>query len=124
MNKVQLIKIARALVVRGKGILAADESAPTIAKRFAECGIDSSPQTRRDYRELLFRSKDAMEQNISGVILFDETIRQQASDGVQLVKIIEAAGAIPGIKVDTGAKPLANYPGETITEGLDGCVSV
>lgn len=113
MNKDQLIKIAHALVVRGKGILAADESAPTIAKRFSHCGIDSSPQTRRDYRQLLFRSKDAMEQNISGVILFDETIRQQANDGVQLVKSIEAAGAIPGIKVDTGAKPLANYPGET-----------
>ncbi len=120
MNKDQLVSAARALLAPGKGILAADESAPTIAKRFAAYGIDSSPQTRRDYRELLFRSKGAIERNISGVILFDETIRQQASDGVQLVKLIEAAGVIPGIKVDIGAKPLANYPGETITEGLDG----
>ncbi|RTL85971.1 MAG: fructose-bisphosphate aldolase class I [Hyphomicrobiales bacterium] len=120
MNKDQLIRTARALVARGKGILAADESASTIAKRFSAFQIDSSPQTRRDYRELLFRSKGAIEQSISGVILFDETIRQQASDGVELVKLIEAAGALPGIKVDIGAKLLAHYPGETITEGLDG----
>jgi fructose-bisphosphate aldolase class I len=108
------------MVARGKGILAADESTPTIAKRFAVGGIESSAETRRDYRELLFRSRDAINQNISGVILFDETIRQTAVDGTPLVKLIEAAGAIPGIKVDAGTKPLAGFVGETITEGLDG----
>jgi fructose-bisphosphate aldolase, class I len=120
MNRDQLVSTARAMVARGKGILAADESTPTIAKRFAVCGIESSAETRRDYRELLFRSRDAIKQNISGVILFDETIRQTAVDGTPLVKLIEAAGAIPGIKVDAGTKPLAGFVGETITEGLDG----
>ena len=120
MNRDQLVSTARAMVARGKGILAADESTPTIAKRFAVCGIESSAETRRDYRELLFRSRNAINQNISGVILFDETIRQTAVDGTPLVKLIEAAGAIPGIKVDAGTKPLAGFVGETITEGLDG----
>ena len=95
MNRDRLVSTARAMVARGKGILAADESTPTIAKRFAVCGIESSAETRRDYRELLFRSRDAINQNISGVILFDETIRQTAVDGTPLVKLIEAAGAIP-----------------------------
>jgi fructose-bisphosphate aldolase, class I len=120
MNKDQLAKVARAMVADGKGILAADESSGTIKKRFDAIGVDSTPDTRRDYREFMFRSMDAMKNHISGVILYDETIRQKAKDGTPLVKLIEAAGSIPGIKVDQGAKPLPNFPGETITEGLDG----
>jgi fructose-bisphosphate aldolase, class I len=120
MDQDQLVQTAQAMVAAGKGILAADESSGTIAKRFAAIGIDSTEETRRDYRELLFRSQDALRQYISAVILFDETIRQSASDGTPLVRLIETAGSIPGIKVDIGAKPLANFSGETITEGLDG----
>ena len=120
MNRDQLVKTAQALVARGKGLLAADESTPTITKRFVAYEIESAVETRRDYREMLFRSEAAIRQNISGVILFDETIRQSARDGASLLKLIEAAGAIPGIKVDDGGKPLAGFPGETITEGLDG----
>ena len=110
---------ARALVAPGKGILAADESSPTIAKRFASIDVESSEENRRDYRELLFRTAGA-EEFISGVILFDETIRQQAADGTRLVEVLEKVGIIPGIKVDTGAKNLAGAANEKVTEGLDG----
>ena len=120
MNLEQLQKTAEAMVVPGKGILAADESSSTIQKRFDAIGVQSTADNRRDYRELLFRSTEAMKNYISGVILFDETIRQSAKDGTPLVKLIEQAGAIPGIKVDAGAKPLPFCPGETVTEGLDG----
>jgi fructose-bisphosphate aldolase class I len=121
MNLDALNKIATAMVAPGKGILAADESSGTIKKRFDQVKVESTADTRRDYREMLFRTERAMKENISGVILYDETIRQNAKDGTPLVKIIEAAGSIPGIKVDAGAKPLAGAkPGETITEGLDG----
>ena len=120
MNLEQLNKTADAMVRPGKGILAADESSSTIKKRFDAIGVDSTADNRRDYRELLFRSTDAMRNYISGVILFDETIRQAAKDGTPLVKIIADTGAMPGIKVDAGAKPLPFSPGETVTEGLDG----
>ncbi|HKG82898.1 MAG TPA: class I fructose-bisphosphate aldolase [Beijerinckiaceae bacterium] len=120
MNLDQLNKTAEAMTKPGKGILAADESSSTIKKRFDAIGVESTADNRRDYRELLFRSTDAMRNYISGVILFDETIRQSAKDGTPLVRIIADTGAIPGIKVDAGAKPLPFSPGETVTEGLDG----
>ncbi|HMB12251.1 class I fructose-bisphosphate aldolase [Saliniramus sp.] len=120
MNLDQLTDIAEKMVAPGKGILAADESSGTIRKRFDAINVESTEETRRDYREMLFRTDSAMKENISGVILYDETIRQKAADGTPLVKLIEAAGSIPGIKVDAGAKPLPACPGETVTEGLDG----
>ena len=120
MDKDLLAKTAQGMVARGKGILAADESSGTIKKRFDAIGVESTADTRRDYREMMFRSNEAMQKHISGVILFDETIRQKAKDGTPLVKLIEAAGSIPGIKVDAGVKPMQNYPGEVTTEGLDG----
>jgi fructose-bisphosphate aldolase class I len=120
MNLAELNKVAEAMVAPGRGILAADESSGTIQKRFDAIGVQSTADTRRDYRELLFRSADAMRNHISGVILYDETIRQKAKDGTPLVKLIEAAGSLPGIKVDKGTKPLPFCPGEVITEGLDG----
>jgi fructose-bisphosphate aldolase class I len=120
MDRKALASTAHAMVAKGKGILAADESSGTIKKRFDKISVASTEENRRDYRELLFRSADAMKNHISGVILYDETIRQKAKDGTPLVKLIEEAGSIPGIKVDSGAKPLAFCPGETITEGLDG----
>jgi fructose-bisphosphate aldolase class I len=120
MNLAELNKIAQAMVAPGRGILAADESSGTIKKRFDAIRVESTADNRRDYRELLFRSTDAMSKYISGVILYDETIRQNAKDGTPLVKIIEKAGVIPGIKVDKGTKPLPFSPGEVITEGLDG----
>ncbi len=115
-----LQQIAKAMVAPGKGILAADESSGTIKKRFDAINTESNENSRRDYREFMFRTADAMKNHISGVILFDETIRQKAADGTPLVDIIKAAGSLPGIKVDAGAKPMAGFPGETITEGLDG----
>ena len=116
----RLEDIAAAMVTAGKGILAADESSGTIKKRFDSINAESTEDNRRDYREMLFRSTEAMENHISGVILFDETLRQKAADGTPLVDIIKATGAVPGIKVDGGAKALAGHPGETVTEGLDG----
>src|ERR1700726_1818321 len=119
MNLTELNKVAEAMVAPGRGILAADESTSTIKKRFDSIGVDSTPANRRDYRELLFRSTEAMSKSISGVILYDETIRQTAKDGTPLVKVIEKTGALPGIKVDKGLKPLQFCPNEVITEGLD-----
>jgi len=120
MNLSELNKIAAAMVAPGRGILAADESAGTIKKRFDSIGVESTADNRRDYREMLFRSADAMSKYISGVILYDETIRQNAKDGTPLVKLIEKTGALPGIKVDKGTKPLPSCPSEVVTEGLDG----
>jgi fructose-bisphosphate aldolase, class I len=120
MNKDQLIKTAQAMVAKGKGILAADESSGTIKRRFDAIGVESSESNRRDYREMLFRTGQAMKHYISGVILYDETIRQHAMDGKPLVQLITEAGSLPGIKVDKGTKPLPFCPGEVITEGLDG----
>jgi fructose-bisphosphate aldolase class I len=116
----RLEDIAATMVAKGKGILAADESSATIKKRFDTIGLESTPDSRRDYREMFFRADDAMRRYVSGVILYDETLRQKAADGTPLVDIIRATGSVPGIKVDAGAKPLAAHPGETITEGLDG----
>src|SRR5205823_1835231 len=114
----QLEATAEALVAEGKGILAADESDGTIKKRFDSIGIESTEESRRAYRDMLFTTEGA-EEYISGVILFDETIRQTSADGTPFPKLLESRGIIPGIKVDKGAKPLAHAPGETITEGLD-----
>jgi fructose-bisphosphate aldolase class I len=119
MDVQQLQSTAQALVAEGKGILAADESTGTIKKRLDSIGVESTENTRRAYRELLFTTEGA-EEFISGVILYDETIRQSASDGTPFPKVLESRGIIPGIKVDLGAKPLALTDGETITEGLDG----
>src|ERR1700761_8141891 len=118
MNLSDLNKVAQAMVTPGKGILAADESTGTIKKRFDAIKVESTEESRRDYREMLFRS-GAMSKYISGVILYDETIWQKAKDGTPLVKLIEQAGCIPGIKVDEGTQPLANCPGELVTGGLD-----
>jgi len=118
MNLAELNKIAKAMVAPGRGILAADESSSTIKKRFDAIGVESTEESRRDYREMLFRSAEGMK-NISGVILYDETIWQKAKDGTPLVDLIKKAGSIPGIKVDEGTKPLPACPGEVITIGLD-----
>ena len=120
MNLAALNEIAEKMVTPGKGILAADESTGTIQKRFDAIGVENTEQNRRDYRELIFRAAEPMRNYISGVILFEETLYQDAADGTPLVKLIAEAGAAPGIKVDKGAKPLPGFPGETITEGLDG----
>ena len=110
---------ARELVGPGKGILAADESTGTIGKRFDSIDVENTEPNRRAYRQMLFTTPGFGE-HLSGVILYDETIRQSADDGRSFVDVLAAAGSIPGIKVDTGAKPLAGFPGETVTEGLDG----
>src|SRR5262245_48180019 len=115
-----LEQVARAMAAPGKGILAADESTGTIKKRFDSIKTENTEDNRRDYREMLFRSGEAMKSYISGVILYDETIRQKAKDGTPLTKLIEASGSLPGIKVDKGTKPLTFSHSETITEGLDG----
>lgn len=116
----QLVQVAEAMGAKGKGILAADESSGTIKKRFDGIGVESTETSRRDYREMLFRADDALRDRISGVILFDETLRQSAADGTPLAQLITDAGAIPGIKIDKGAQDLASAPGEKVTEGLDG----
>jgi fructose-bisphosphate aldolase class I len=119
MNTSQLITVANALVEPGKGLLAADESGPTIAKRFSEIGVESTEENRLAYRRLLFTTPD-IERYLSGIILFDETIRQSATDGTPLPQLLSDKGVIPGIKVDRGAKPLAGFGDEKVTEGLDG----
>ena len=119
MNLADLNKVALAMVASGKGILAADESSGTIKKRFDAIKVESTEESRRDYREMMFRSSEAMTRYISGVILYDETIWQNAGDGTPLVKIIQQSGAIPGIKVDEGTQALPNCPGELVTAGLD-----
>src|SRR6476660_1335642 len=119
MSDSELAATAQALVAPGKGILAADESSGTIKKRFDSINVESTEDNRRDYREMLFRSTEAMSKYISGVILYDETIWQKGKDGTPLVDLIKKAGAIRGIKVDEGTKPLPNCPGELITSGLD-----
>jgi fructose-bisphosphate aldolase class I len=114
-----MIRTAEALVAPGKGILAADESTPTMAKRLAGIGLESTEQRRRAYRQILFTT-ERLGESISGVILFDETIRQRADDGTAFAELLHRQGIIPGIKVDGGTKPLAGCPDEVVTEGLDG----
>jgi fructose-bisphosphate aldolase class I len=118
MDLAALNSVAEKMVAPGRGILAADESTGTIKKRFDAIGVDNTEEHRRDYRELMFRAKDAMSY-VSGVILYDETLWQNAADGTPLVDLITAAGSIPGIKVDEGVQPLPGFPGETVTVGLD-----
>ena len=119
MNTNELEKIAKAMVAAGKGILAADESTGTIKKRFDKIKLESTEENRRAYRDMLFTAAGA-NRHISGVILYDETLRQEAADGTPFAELLSSLGIVPGIKVDQGAKPLAGFPGETVTEGLDG----
>jgi fructose-bisphosphate aldolase class I len=119
MDVAAMTRTAELLVAPGKGILAADESTPTMAKRLAGIGLESTVERRRDYREILLGTA-GMSEHISGVILYDETIRQQTSDGTSFVDLLRARGVVPGIKVDGGTKPLAGFPDEVVTEGLDG----
>ncbi|MHB8634778.1 MAG: class I fructose-bisphosphate aldolase [Thermoplasmatota archaeon] len=118
-QKASLEATARTLVAHDKGILAADESTATIGKRFQSIGVENNEATRRDYRHLLFSARD-LGKSVSGVILYDETLRQKGSDGAPLTGVLAKQGILPGIKVDTGAKPLAGHAGESVTEGLDG----
>jgi fructose-bisphosphate aldolase class I len=119
MDLAQMCRTAEELVAPGRGILAADESTPTIRKRLAAVGVESTEENRRAYRELLFTT-EGIGRYISGVILFDETIRQRTREGRPFVQVLDQAGVIPGIKVDRGTTPLAGFPGEVVTEGLDG----
>lgn len=119
MDTEELRAVANAIVSGNKGVLAADESNPTIKKRFDAIGLECTEESRRRYRELLFTS-DGIEQYLGGVILFDETLRQSTRDGVAFTQLLSSRGIVPGIKVDGGAKALARHPGEKITEGLDG----
>ncbi len=119
MSTTELASVAQAMVASGRGILAADESPPTIKKRLDSIGVESTEENRRAYRELLFTT-EGVKEYISGVILFDETLRQSAADGTSFSKLLSGSDIIPGIKVDKGAKPLAGFPGEKVTEGLDG----
>src|SRR5690348_10789212 len=119
MSIEQLETVAQAMVAPGKGIIAIDESTGTIKKRFDSVGIPNTEENRRAYREMLLTSP-GLGEHISGAILYDETIRQSTRDGVPFTRVMREAGVIPGIKVDLGAKPLAGFPGELVTEGLDG----
>jgi fructose-bisphosphate aldolase class I len=119
MSATDLASVAQAMVARGRGVLAADESNATITKRFAALDIESTEENRRAYRDTLL-STPGIEEYISGVILYDETIRQSSADGTPFPKMLEAKGILPGIKVDTGSKPLALDNEEQVTEGLDG----
>ena len=119
MNIDELKSVAQAIVGKQKGVLAADESSPTIKKRFDSISVESTEENRRRYREILFTT-DGLEQHVGGVILFDETLRQSTREGVPFAQVLSARGIAPGIKVDKGTKPLPFYPGEKITEGLDG----
>jgi len=119
MNANELMHVAKGMVAKGKGILAADESTGTIKKRFDSIKLESTEEQRRTYREMLFTAPAAAE-SVSGVILYDETLRQKTKDGTPFPQYLMKQGMIPGIKVDMGAKPLAGFPGETVTEGLDG----
>lgn len=119
MTRSSTVSTAEALVAPGKGILAADESTPTIAKRLATIGVESTEPVRRAYRELLLTTP-GLSEHISGVILYDETLRQRTADGVPFGELVTGAGMIPGIKVDAGTTDLAGFPGEVVTEGLDG----
>ena len=119
MTDHSLVGTTQALVAPGKGILAADESTRTIGSRFALLGVENTEQNRRDFREMLFTT-GGVDDYISGVILYDETLRQRGTDGTPIVGILSGRGILPGIKVDTGAQPLAGAPGEMVTEGLDG----
>jgi fructose-bisphosphate aldolase, class I len=119
MNIDELKRVAQAIVAKQKGVLAADESSPTIKKRFDSIQLESTEENRRCYREILFTTPE-IEKNIGGVILFDETLRQSTKEGLPFAQLLSKRGIIPGIKVDKGAKALALYPGDTIAEGLDG----
>ena len=119
MNIEELKSVANAIVARQRGVLAADESSPTIKKRFDSIQVESTEENRRRYREILFTA-DGIERHVGGVILFDETLRQSTRDGVPFPKLLSSRRIVPGIKVDKGAKALALYPGDRVTEGLDG----
>ena len=119
MDVQELNAIARSIVAEHKGVLAADESTGTIKKRFDSIGVESTEESRRAYRNLLFTTA-GFEDYVGGVILYDETIRQSSDDGTPFAQVLDAKGVVPGIKVDTGAQDLAGHPGEKVTEGLDG----